>query len=78
MKLLDKIQQLKSDLVDKDLQIESYKVNYEILKEEKQKLEERLNNSYNKLELSAPLNEIETKLKACDKFTLTTIVETLS
>ena len=47
--MLDKIQQLKSDLVDKDLQIESYKVNYEILKEEKQKLEERLNNSYNKL-----------------------------
>ena len=80
MKLLDKIQQLKSDFVDKEHQIESYKLYYDTIKEEKEELEERLNkkdNSYSKLNIPSPLNEIEAKLKACDKFTLTTIVEYL-
>ena len=75
--LLNKILELKSDLINKDLQIESYKVNYDILKEEKEALETNKQDKYNSLEIPKPLNEIETKLKACDKFTLVTIVEYL-
>ena len=75
--MLDKIHELKSDLVDKNLQIESYKVNYDTIRQELEELKQDKSDKYNSLEIPKPLNEIETKLKACDKFTLTTIIEYL-